>query len=136
MALRRSRDRRRFTMERQPDALPKAGLFTEPIRVTRLEALEVETMDDGRHRATFLAEVKDADDKRCSDVAVEARMRGPERTATVFGTTDLLGRIRFRMAGPLGAYRITITDVGAHGLRWDPDAGPRDAAVTVSDGPA
>ena len=135
MTLRRSRDRLRFTLEPQPDGLPKRGLFTEPVRVTRLDTGEIEVLDDGRQRVTFLVEVKDADEKRCSDVSVEAVVSGPERASTVFGTTDLLGRIRFRMAGPPGLYAIRLTDVGALGLTWAPDAGPREASVTAPDRP-
>ncbi len=134
MALRHRRRRRRpqVTLERQPDALPKSGLFTEPLRVTALDVLDPEVLDDGRYRATFRVEVRDTEDRRCPDIAVEARLSGPERTRTVQGTTDLLGRIRFRMAGPPGAYRIELTDVGAKGLTWDPQAGPTTAEAEVT----
>jgi hypothetical protein len=125
------RQRRALPVEPQPDGVPKSGLFTEPIAVTRLDALESETLDDGRRRATFVAEVRDADGRRCPDVAVEATVSGPERTRKVAGNTDMLGRIRFRMAGPPGAYAITLVDVGAGGLAWDAQAGPREASVTV-----
>jgi hypothetical protein len=118
-------------LEKQPDALPKAGLFAEPVRVTRLDVLDPEAVDEG-HRVTFLLEVKDAEDRRCSDVAVEARVTSPVRDRTVQGTTDLLGRIRFRTTGPDGVYHLEVTDVGAKGLAWDPDAGPRRATHTVS----
>ena len=134
MALRRHRRHRAFTLERQPDGLPKSGLFAEPIRITRLDELEIERLDDGERRVVFMVEVRDAEDKRCSDVAVEAHMRGPQRASTVSGTTDLLGRVRFRMAGPPGSYEISITDVGAHGLVWDRGAGPVDATTIVAEG--
>ena len=135
MALRRARRHRAFTLEKQPDGLPKAGLFAEPIRVARLSDLETERLDDDIRRVTFLVEVRDAEDKRCSDVAVEALVSGPQRTTTVSGTTDLLGRVRFRMAGPPGSYAIRVTDVGAQGLAWDREAGPVETSTSVVEGP-
>jgi len=118
-----------ITLERQPDALPRRGLFTEPVRVTRLDVLEPEHLTDGSRRAAFRVEVRDAEDRRCPEVAVEARLAGPVRDRTVQGTTDLLGRIRFRMSGPPGRYTIEITDVGAGGLGWDTEAGPCHAEL-------
>lgn len=122
-----------ITLERQPDALPRTGLFTEPLRVTRLDVLEPEQLDDGGHRAAFRVEVRDVEDRRCPEVAVEARLVGPERERTVQGTTDLLGRIRFRMSGPPGRYTIEVTDVGAGGLGWDAEAGPRGAELDITE---
>lgn len=121
----------RLTLETHPDDLPKRGLFAEPVRVTSLTALDPEVLDDGQHRATFMVEVRDADGRRCTDISVQARVTGPERARTVQGTTDLLGRIRFRMTGPAGSYAIHVTDVAAKGLDWDADAGSRDAVMTV-----
>lgn len=118
--------------ELQADERPKRGLFAEPVRVTSLQVLDPEVLDDGQHRATFLVEVRDAEDKRCSELFVEATLSNPERTATVSGATDLFGRIRFRMAGPPGDYRIVVEDVAAGGLDWDRDAGPKEADVTLS----
>lgn len=129
MVLRRRVRRPPLTLEPHPDDLPKRGLFAEPVRLTRLDGLDIEVVDDGQLRATFLAEVKDADGKRCSDLAVQARVSGPERASTVQATTDLFGRVRFRMTGPTGSYRIEILDVAAGGLDWDRDGGPRTAAV-------
>jgi hypothetical protein len=117
--------------ERQPDDRPKTGLFAEPIRVTSLTVLDPEVLDDGTHRVTFLVEVRDAEGRRCPDLAVEARVTGPERTRTVDGATDMFGRIRFRMAGPAGSYGIEVTDVAAFGLAWDAAAGPTVASTTV-----
>ena len=135
MALRNPFTRRtatpRVTLERQRDDLPKTGLFAEPVRVTRLDALEPEVLDDGRHRVSFLVEVRDAEARRCPDLSVEARVSGPDRTRTVQGTTDLFGRIRFRMAGPAGTYRLEVTDVAAHGLAWDRAGGPVSGDTTV-----
>jgi hypothetical protein len=84
-----------------PDSHPKRGLIAEPVRVARIEHAGTEQLDDGSHRVTFLVEVRASDDARCPAVAVEARITGPERERTVSGATDLLGRIRFRMAGPV-----------------------------------
>ena len=123
--------RPRATTETQPDGLPKRGLFSEPVRITQLSALDPDTDDDGRARATFLVEVKDAEDRRCSDLAVEARMLGPTRERVVQGTTDMMGRIRFRMADGPGHYAIEVTNVAAGGLDWDPDAGARSAACDL-----
>lgn len=124
--------RARGTTETQPDALPKRGLFAEPVRVTRLDVLDPDADDAGVARATFLIEIKDAEDRRCPDLSVEARLTGPERTRIVQGTTDMMGRIRFRMASGPGAYRIELTDVAAGGLDWAPDEGPRDADVELT----
>jgi hypothetical protein len=119
------------TLEPQRDDLPKRGLFAEPIRVTTLDVLDPEVLDDGRHRVTFLVEVRDAEDRRCPDLAVEARVSGPDRTRTVQGATDLFGRIRFRMAGSAGTYAIEVTDVAAHGLDWARDASATTAEMAV-----
>lgn len=129
---RRRRARPRPVLEPQRDDLPKTGLFAEPVRVATLDILDPEVLDDGRHRVTFLVEVRDAEDRRCPDLAVEARVSGPERTRTVQGATDLFGRIRFRMAGPAGTYAIEVTDVAAHGLAWADDVGVTTTEVTVA----
>ncbi len=125
MALTRWRRRRPEPPTRRPhpDDLPKRGLFAEPVRVASLRALDPERLDDGTDRVTFLVEIRDREDRRCPDLAVRARVRGPQRTRAVSGTTDLLGRIRFRMAGPAGDYTIAVTDVAAGGLDWDRAAG-------------
>lgn len=133
MVLRRLRRKRRpqVALERHPDDLPKTGLFAEPVRVASLRTLEPEDLGDGQHRVTFLVEIRDAEDRRCSDLSVEATVTGPERSRPAQGTTDLLGRIRFRTTGPAGAYRLEIRDVAAGGLAWDPGAGPQQADVEV-----
>lgn len=125
------RPRRRATVEPQPDGLPKTGLFTEPIRITLLHALEPEILEDGARRVTFRIEVKDAEGKRCSDLAVDARVTGPERTATVQVVTDLFGRARIRMSGPPGRYDLEVLDVAARALQWAAEEGPRTATVEV-----
>lgn len=114
-----------------PDSHPKRGLIAEPVRIGGLQHTSTETLEDGSRRVTFLAEVRAADDARCAAIAVEARITGPERTRTVSGATDLLGRVRFRMTGPPGSYRIEVTDVAAGGLDWDRDAGPAATAVAA-----
>jgi hypothetical protein len=128
---RRRRRRPELELEVHPDDLPKTGLFAEPVRVASIAPLEPELLDDGRRRVTFLVEVRDAEDKRCSALAVEARVTGPERSRTVSGNTDLMGRLRFRMAGPAGAYRIEVLDVAASGLAFDPTLGVVTAATEV-----
>ncbi len=127
----RLRRRPTVTLEQQPDALPKQGLFSEPVRVSDLRVLDPETLEDGSTRVSFMIEVRDADDQRCSEFSVEVRVTGPERSAVSQGTTDLFGRIRFRMTGPPGDYSIEVLDVGALGVPWDPDAGPREVSCTV-----
>ena len=133
VAFRRSRrgNQQPITLEKQPDALPKRGLFADPVRVHRLTVMDPEPLD-GDHRVTFMAEIRDVEDKRCSNISVEARVVGPHRESTVQGTTDLLGRIRFRMRGPVGSYRIEITDVAAGGLDWDRNAGVNVATTSVT----
>jgi len=127
----RAARRQRVELEPQPDDLPKTGLFAEPIRITRLDVLDPEPQVDGRTRVTFLVEVKDAEDKRCSELAVDARVTGPERTSTVQPTTDLFGRVRIRMTGPPGAYELEVLEVAAKGLAWDAEAGPRTTGTVV-----
>jgi hypothetical protein len=116
-----------------PDSHPRRGLIAEPVRVARLEH---ETTDayagpDGALRVTFLLEVRSADDARCPNIAVEVRISGPERERTVSGATDMLGRVRFRMAGGPGSYRCEILDVAAGGLDWDRTAGPASISVDL-----
>jgi len=127
----RRRRRPDITLEQQPDALPKKGLFSEPVRVSDLRVLDPEPLEDGTTRVSFMVEVRDAEDRRCSEFSVEARVTGPERSGVSQSTTDLFGRLRFRMAGPPGDYRIEVLDVGARGVQWDPEAGPREASTTV-----
>lgn len=125
------RPRPTVTLERTPDGIPKSGFFTEPVRVARLDVLDPEELGDGRHRITFRIEIRDAEAKRCSELAVDARVHGPERTRNVQAVTDLFGRVRIRMTGPPGTYAIEITDVAARGLGWDRDAGPLAAEIEI-----
>lgn len=115
-----------------PDSHPKRGLIAEPVRVARIEHADTERREDGTLRVTFLVEVRAADEARCPAVAVEARISGPERERTVSGATDLLGRIRFRMAGPAGSYRLEVLDVAAGGLDWDAETGAGPLVVETT----
>lgn len=112
-----------------PDDLPRDALFSQPIRVDRLTAKDVEELDDGQVRVSFRVVVRDAVDKRCPDLAVEATIAGPERTATGMTTTSLLGAATFRMTGPRGTYTITVDDVAAGALEVDHDASALTASV-------
>jgi hypothetical protein len=112
-----------------PDSHPRTGLLAEPLRVAELTHAATDRLEDGTDRVTFLVGIRAADGARCPAIAVEARLEGPERTRTVAGATDLFGRIRFRMAGPPGPYRCTVTDVAAGGLAWDP--GPELPSLEV-----
>lgn len=113
------------------DSHPRTGLFTEPVRVADLRLREVEVLDDGRRRVVFQATIRDAEDRRCPDLSVEARVVGPERTGAGQSTTDLLGAVRVRTEGSVGTYRVEVLDVAAGGLAWDVDAGPRVLETTV-----
>jgi hypothetical protein len=118
-------------LEKVPDSHPKSGLFTEPVRVADLRARDPEQLDGGRVRVTFLATIRDAEDRRCPDVSVEAIVTGPERTGAGQSTTDLMGSVRIRMVGPAGTYRVEIVDVAAGGLTWDREASATDLETTV-----
>lgn len=106
--------------------------MAEPIRVARIDHEGTEELEDGVRRVTFRVDVLAADDARCPSLAVEAVVTGPERARTVSGATDMLGRVRFRMSGPPGAYAITITDVAAGGLDWDPEASTISTRVVIA----
>ena len=130
-AVRRKRRRREIAPGggAVPDDLPRRELFAEPIRVDRLEVLATERLDGGRVRVTFRATVKDATGKRCPDIAVEARIAGPDRSAGGLGTTDLMGQVRVRMTGPPGTYTCELRDVAAGGLELDRDTSVLRAEV-------
>ena len=114
------------------DDLPRDKLFAQPLVVAGVTATDPEPQDDGTVRVTFRATVKDADGKRCPDLAVDATITGPERTASGMAHTDLMGNVKFRMTGPAGRYTITIDDVAAGGLEWDRIQGVTTATVDVS----
>lgn len=125
---RRRRRQMPAELTRVEDGHPKDGLFSPPLVVTALTVADPEPHADGV-RVTFRATIKDADGRRCPDVAVDATIRGPERTASGSATTDMMGAVRFRMAGPRGAYEVTIDDVAAGGMAWDRDASRTTAHV-------
>lgn len=106
-------------LEPVEDSHPKAGLLTEPIVVSRLAPRDPEHLPDGQTVVEFRATVKDADGRRCPDLAVEATIIGPHRSGTGSATTDLMGTVRFKMQGPTGQYTITIDDVAAGALDLD-----------------
>jgi hypothetical protein len=64
-------------------------------------------------------------------VAVDATITGPERTASGTATTDLMGAVRFRMAGPAGTYTVRIDGVAAGGLQWDPEASTTEVTTVA-----
>lgn len=115
------------TLERVPDDLPRSGLLREPLVVERIDVLGAEEVGPGTVRSAFRLRVRDADGKRCPDVAVDATIAGPERTASGQATTDLFGQVTFRMTGPSGRYVLTVDDVAAGGLAWDAEGSVRTA---------
>jgi hypothetical protein len=125
------RPRSVVVLEPTPDGVPKRGFFAEPVHVSSVEVLDPEPMPDGRQRVTFRIEVRDAEGRRCSELAVDARVSGPDRARDVQAVTDLFGRVRMRMTGPPGDYTLEITDVAARGLAWDRDGGPVGAKASV-----
>lgn len=116
------------------DDHPKDAFFTRPLSVTQLQARveDLHADDDApRVRAVFVATVKDADGKRCPDMAVYARISGPSRTATGMGHTSLLGQVTFRMSGPPGDYTCEIEDVAGGALGLDRDASVLSASISA-----
>jgi hypothetical protein len=131
----------RVTVTTQPDDLPRTGLFAEPVRITRLELERTTPIDPAAgdrseaaetHEVRFLLEVRDAQGRRCPDLAIEARLTAPGRSVTVVGNTDMLGRLVVRTRGPVGSYRLEVTDVAAGGLAWDASLGPTVTAAEVT----
>jgi len=118
-------------LEPVEDSHPKAGLFTEPIVVSRLVPRDPEHLSDGQTVIEFRATVKDADGRRCPDLAVVATITGPHRNGTGSATTDLMGTVRFTMQGPAGPYSITIDDVAAGALRLDEEASVMTAEINA-----
>lgn len=116
-----------------PDDLPRRQLFHEPIRVADLRLLDVEPCGDGRARVRFQVTVRDAAGARCPDLAVEARIHGPERTGQGMVNTEQFGQAWFEMVGPPGRYECEVLDVAAGAIelvREEPDVVAR-AAVDV-----
>lgn len=114
------------------DSHPKDGLLAPPLVVASLVASEPETVAPDQVRVAFRAVVKDAQGRRCPDLAVDATIAGPTRTASGTATTDLMGAVRFRMTGPAGSYHVTIDGVAAGALAWDADASVTTATITAT----
>lgn len=106
------------TVAQVPDDLPPTA-FAVPVRVDRLAG----SWDPAHQRAEFRVVVRDAEGKRCPNLAVEARVTGPSRSATAEITTDLMGAAVFRMADGPGDYEVEVLDLGARGIDWDPAGG-------------
>ena len=124
--------RRRAPLHFEPlaDGVPRRGLFAEPLRIDVLAHERTEREGEGL-QVTLVVGLRDAQDRRVPDIAIEADLTTPERRATAVGTTDLMGRLRIRTRGPAGRYRIEVTDVAAGGLAWDPTAGPTHLELDV-----
>ena len=118
------------------DDHPKDAFFTRPLVVTSLttavEDVPVEGDVEPRIRASFVATIKDADGKRCPDMAVYASIVGPHRSATGMGHTNMLGQVTFRMSGPPGDYACTVEDVAGGALGLDTKASILYAEVVAS----
>lgn len=102
-----------------PDDLPRDDLYVEPLVADDVRVLAPTVLDDGRTRVAFRVTVRDAEGKRCPDLAVHARIDGPHRSGLGMAHTDLMGRVTFRMTGPPGSYALEVTDVAAGALAWD-----------------
>lgn len=94
----------------------RRGWIVPPVSVVDLEALPAEELADGHYRITFWVNVRDAAGQAGRDLAVDARISGPERTAEGSAPADEHGQVRFRMSGPAGTYRCEVLDVGAGGV--------------------
>lgn len=140
----------RDTLRVVADDHPKDAFFTRPLVVTSLTT-SVEDVEDvvrarseqtapevapdtpaSQVRVSFVATIKDADGKRCPDMAVYARITGPHRSATGMGHTSLLGQVTFRMSGPPGDYACIVEDVAGGALGLDTDASVLHAEVVAS----
>ncbi|MGH3440598.1 MAG: hypothetical protein ACRDUY_00835, partial [Nitriliruptorales bacterium] len=114
-----------------PPRRPAPGLVP-PLDV-ELEVLSPEEVEDGL-RVTFWVNVRDARGDRCPDLAVEARIQGPERAGEGMAWTDRCGQAQFRMTGPPGSYLCEVLDVGGHALdlsHRESDTVVASAAVTA-----
>ena len=111
------------------DDLPRDGLFAQPVHVARVKVVDPEPIDGGV-RVCFVVFLRDDEGRTCPDIAVDATIRGPERTASGQITTDLMGRATFRMSGPAGTYTLTVDDVAAGAMRWVAD-GDEATSITV-----
>lgn len=112
-----------------PDMVPKRHLYEEPLHVQSIEALPPERMEDGALRVTFWVNIRDSAGQAARDLAVEARIVGPERTGEGMANTDEHGQARFRMTGPPGRYRCEILDIAAGAIDVRRDDPPDVASL-------
>ncbi|MFT6803003.1 MAG: hypothetical protein ACJA2H_000007 [Nitriliruptoraceae bacterium] len=119
-------------LNKVPDDLPRDTLFRQPLIAMASVVGTPERLEDSQATVTFRVVVKDADGKRCPDIHVEARVRGPEREAIGELTTDMLGGCKLKMTGPVGSYDIEVLDVAALALTWDAEASTTTAHVNVA----
>lgn len=114
-----------------PDDLPRDDLFAQPLVVTDITVREPIEHDDGSFTARFRVTVKDAEGKRCPNLAVEGTVVGPERTGSGLTQTNLMGQVLFHMHGPAGTYHLTVDDVAARALDLDRDASVLEASAEI-----
>lgn len=117
------------------DDHPKDAFFSRPLVVTALTTKVDDVTSDSETpqvRVSFVATIKDADGRRCPEMAVYAKLVGPHRTATGMGHTSLLGQVTFRMSGPTGDYSCAIEDVAGGALGLDEDASILHAEIVAS----
>jgi len=114
------------------DNAPRDGIFEQPLQAS-VTHHGVEVVDDDSLRVTFRVVVRDAGGRRCPELAVNARIQGPERSADGEALTDLMGAVRFRMVGPAGTYRFQLDEVAAKALTWTADKPTLEVTVTADD---
>lgn len=114
------------------DDLPRGDLFAEPLSVA-VTAAEPEPRGPDRYRARFRVEIRDAEGRRCPELAVGGEIVGPERTGRGQAHTDLLGRVRFQMEGPAGTYRLRLRHVAGGALQLERPAGEVGCRQVVGD---
>lgn len=112
-----------------PDMVPKRHLYEEPLHVESIEALPPERVDHDALRVTFWVNVRDSAGQAGRDLAVEARIVGPERAGEGMANTDEHGQVRFRMTGPPGRYRCEILDIAAGAIDVRRDDPPNVASL-------
>jgi hypothetical protein len=117
------------------DNAPRDGIFEQPLQAS-VTHHGVEAVGDGPLRVTFRVVVRDAGGRRCPELAVNATIQGPERTASGEALTDLMGAARFRMVGPAGTYRFQLDEVAAKALTWTADDPVVEVEVTEDDASA
>jgi hypothetical protein len=117
------------------DNAPRDSIFEQPLDAS-VTHHGVEAVDDDRLRVTFRVIVRDAGGRRCPELAVNATIQGPDRTASGEALTDLMGAVRFRMVGPAGTYRFQLDEVAAKALTWTSDDSVVQVEVSAGDASA